>query len=69
MRWRWACTGHQRLPALLIRSDHVGHHRFDVLAYLASAGAGQFAETVRPHIPGEKNRLSDGSYSVVAAHD
>jgi hypothetical protein len=38
---------------------------FGVLAYLASAGARQFAETVRPHIPEEKSRLSDGKYSVI----
>jgi hypothetical protein len=29
-----------------------------VLAYLASAGAHQFAQTVRPHIPEKGNKLS-----------
>lgn len=37
----------------------------DVLAYLASAGAHQFADTVRRHISGEKSRLSDSKYSVI----
>lgn len=37
----------------------------DVLSYLASAGARQFTETVRPHIPDEGNKLLDGKHSVI----
>jgi len=37
----------------------------DVLAYLANAGAHQFAKTVQPYIPEEKSGLSAGQYSVI----